>query len=385
MSLQSVPIDQITESHLQSLLDGGVVEDRHVEYKRDLPGRSEEPKRKFLATVTSFANGAGGDVVIGMDAPDGIPTELCGVGDVDVDQEKLRLHNLMRDRVDPPLHHAVIHSVPLTAGGMAFVIRIHASWQPPHMVKDAWRFYSRNSAGKYPLDVTELRRVFLRSAAAADRIRQFRAHRLGKIVAGETPEPLIEDPKIVLHLMPLMWEELGASIVVDDVSSVFQKLRPMDYGAEFRMNIDGFLGYRRGKAYAQLFRSGIIEVVDASRFVLFGNEQVRYTSGNEFVGALMRCLPMYLEILREVEVSEPYVFFVSLLGVKGCKFYGTPNEAFDRFTSTPFDREDLLLPEVIIEDDWEIKAGLRPILDSLWNAAGYSRCLYYDEAGKWKE
>ena len=43
------------------------------------------------------------------------------------------------------------------------------------------RFYSRNSAGKYALDVAELRGAFALSASVGERIREFRDFRLGKL------------------------------------------------------------------------------------------------------------------------------------------------------------------------------------------------------------
>jgi hypothetical protein len=63
MTLRSVPIDSITEDHLQSLIDDQVAELRIIEYKRELPGRSDGEKREFLADVCSFANTAGGDLI----------------------------------------------------------------------------------------------------------------------------------------------------------------------------------------------------------------------------------------------------------------------------------------------------------------------------------
>ena len=86
------------------------------------------------------------------------------------------------------------------------IIRVSRSWASPHMItfQDWSRFYSRNSAGKYPLDVMELRSAFLLSETAAERIRRFRAERIGRIIAGDTPIPMGEGAKIILHLIPLI-------------------------------------------------------------------------------------------------------------------------------------------------------------------------------------
>jgi len=48
------------------------------------------------------------------------------------------------------------------------------------------------------------------------------------------------------------------------------------------------------------------------------------------------------------------------------------------------DRDILLLPEIIIES-YEVSAEkvLRPLFDSIWNACGFPRDLYYNDNGEW--
>ena len=62
------------------------------------------------------------------------------------------------------------------------------------------RFYSRNSAGKYPLDVHELRAAFAMSERTAERTRAFRAERLAHVISGETPVAMLDGAKTVLHI-----------------------------------------------------------------------------------------------------------------------------------------------------------------------------------------
>src|SRR5215213_11170147 len=101
MTLMSVPIDSITEDHLQSLIDDQVAELRIIEYKRKVPGTSHEEKREFLADVCSFANAAGGDLVYGMTENGGMPRELPGFETSDIDGEINGLENSIRDGIGP--------------------------------------------------------------------------------------------------------------------------------------------------------------------------------------------------------------------------------------------------------------------------------------------
>ena len=67
------PLDQITEAVLKSLIENEVVERKNLDYKRDLPGRNDEQRRKFLSDVSSFTN----TVTVGS-RPYGENSGLCG-------------------------------------------------------------------------------------------------------------------------------------------------------------------------------------------------------------------------------------------------------------------------------------------------------------------
>jgi hypothetical protein len=88
MTLMSVPIDSITEGHLRSLIEDQVIELRLIEYKRELPGRSDRDKKEFLADVCSFANTAGGDLMYGIVESGGTPQHLVGIAADNVDARR---------------------------------------------------------------------------------------------------------------------------------------------------------------------------------------------------------------------------------------------------------------------------------------------------------
>jgi hypothetical protein len=85
-------IHEIGPDDLQALIGGPVAEGKTIEYKREMPGKGDS---EFLASVSSFANTSGGDLLIGVEAVDGIATALPGVELASPDQEKLRLEQLM--------------------------------------------------------------------------------------------------------------------------------------------------------------------------------------------------------------------------------------------------------------------------------------------------
>ncbi|MDP3064351.1 MAG: ATP-binding protein [Chloroflexota bacterium] len=160
MSLQRLQLDQITLADLQALVEHEVCEGKEIDYKEQLPGSSDGEKREFLYDVASFANCNGGDILYGVperrddqNRPTGMPASLTGIAIPNLDSEKLRLESLIRDGIEPRIVGVAFQPIPVGGTQAILMIRIPRSWSSPHMVKyqSASRFYSRNSAGKYPL------------------------------------------------------------------------------------------------------------------------------------------------------------------------------------------------------------------------------------------
>lgn len=202
-------IDQLEleeEKDLQELVDNQIPESKTIDYKESVTGNSDSDKKEFLADVSSFANAAGGYLIYGMRENSGIASELCGLENINADAEIRRLENIIRDGIKPRIPGVSLWAIPLRTSRDAIIIRIPMSWASPHMVtfKNDSKFYSRNSAGKYQLDVSELRAAFVLSETTTERIRDFRIERLSKIIAGETPVLLNETAKIILHIILLV-------------------------------------------------------------------------------------------------------------------------------------------------------------------------------------
>ena len=152
---------QVTKESLEALI-GVESESKYIEYKRSLPGKTDDAKREFLCDASSFANTEGGYLVFGIEEANGRATRLTGLPGINPDDEILRLEQMLRDGVRPPLTVETA-AVLLDGGSVAIVMRISKSWNPPHQVtfQKAARFYASASNEKYQLDVDELRSVFL--------------------------------------------------------------------------------------------------------------------------------------------------------------------------------------------------------------------------------
>jgi hypothetical protein len=202
MALIDVPLNRLQLEDLQALVVEQAREGRSLELKQLVEG-DDGAKREFLADVSSLANASGGDLVIGVREEDGIATELVGIPRADA--ETLRLENILRDGLQPRLPGVQTRIIDHDQERAVLVMRVPRSWAGPHMVayKRLSRFYSRNSAGKYQLDVGEIRAAFNSSQTAQAAVRDFRIERLSRITADQGGVPLLAGAKVVMHLIPL--------------------------------------------------------------------------------------------------------------------------------------------------------------------------------------
>ena len=164
-----------------------VGEGKTLEYKREMPGGPDGGRVRFLKAVSVFANTAGGDLLLGVEAVDGVAAALPGVDLDNPDGETLRLENMIRDGLEPRLPRVEVCPVKIAEHRYVLVVRVPRSWIAPHRVRKNRQFYARNAAGAYPLDVGELRAAFTMSETVAARIRDFRTYRLARIHGRETP------------------------------------------------------------------------------------------------------------------------------------------------------------------------------------------------------
>ena len=75
MSITNIHLQSVSKTDLEAL---EAFEGILIEYKRDLYARTADGNEEFLKDVSSFANTAGGHIIIGMDENGGLPTNLIG-------------------------------------------------------------------------------------------------------------------------------------------------------------------------------------------------------------------------------------------------------------------------------------------------------------------
>ena len=386
------PLEQITLSDLEDLIKECISEGKTIDYKRDMYGKIDPDKKELLKDASSFANTMGGDLVIGMDEANGVPTAIPGVSVSDVDAEKLRLDETIRRGIEPRIDFA-IHTIGTETGTTVFIIRARESWILPHRVVyhgQFGEFWARNSAGKYSMDTTELRRAFNLSESVYEKVKSFRQERLDEIARGNTPIPLKERARLIVHLIPLEALRSRVSLRIDDVMAFAQSFPPIGsrevggYGP--RLTFDGIVLFSGGKpdssenTYAQLYRNGIVEAVTDD--ISYEVDGKNHLAPNRYESHLLNELGVYLRSYKALSVSPPIWCLITLTGVKGAS---VRYSNYYLHTQHSIDRSVLQLPEFVVDDlDSSPVEILRPAFDLIWNAMGHPSSFNFDKDGKFK-
>lgn len=381
-------LEAIQETDLDALVANTVAEGKTLEYKRDLPGNTDGEKKEFLADVSSFANTSGGDVIFGVDETKGAPAAIPGIHFADQDADLRRLDSLLADGLDPRVRYAT-RVVPRNGNPPVLVLRVERGWIGPHRVvfKGHDKFYARNSAGKYPMDVTELRSAFTLSSTVTEKVRGFRMDRVMKAISGDTPVPMVSGIHTILHSIPL--ESLVQPIQYDVLRFEREphRCRPLVVatGWDRRINLDGVVTYSSSNngclSYTQLFRNGIVEALESywNAQEYQGKRVIPYAA---FEQDLLNYLKTIFDIQKELGVSSPISVALTLTYTKGLEM---AREVFSLEHGYAIKEEHLILPETVVEDfETPPTQVLKPIFDLIWNACGYPSSKNFDRDGNWK-
>lgn len=379
-------IKKIDKSDLKLLIDNEIPEDMTQEYKLEFPLTTPDNKIKFLASVSSFANTSGGDLIIGIkvDKESKLPKELVGVSvsNNSTDETIRGMDDLIRQGIQPRILEYQIHPIKLENSNFAFLIRIKKSWINPHRVTLSGhdKFYVRGAASTNQMDVAQLRSAFLLSETRIEKIKLFISERISNIYSNETPTPLPEGAKVILHIIPL------SSFDPEHVISLYENEKTIDRLVTLRCgptspeyNLDGILKTNRrdrdnqSSDYIQFFRQGIIESVSGNYLVSYEDKCIPIYL---FEKNLIKALENNLDILKLLNIEPPILIKISLTGIKNytrCKSqheFEKPREII---------KDILQLPETIIEN-YELASDqiLHNAFDALSNACGLPKSLNYD-------
>lgn len=374
--------DAIDQTDIQLLVDEGIPEGRTIEYKRELALAADSEKKEFLADISSFANANGGDLIYGVsertdEQGRAVPDEALGLEGFLEDERIRSLESLLISGIAPRIGFQ-IRAIPGFEKGPVLLIRVRQSWNRPHMVtfKGTSRFYSRNSMGKYQLDVQEIRSAFALSESLGQQVRDFRNERLLAVAGENTPIPMEANPKVVLHLIAVDGFTESFRLNLTEVEEHRRHLLFPLYsqGGLVRHNFDGLLVFStsneaRATTYCQLFRTGAVEAVGAN--IIRASNPEKFIPSTVIEREVRAMTARYLELLRVLDLGLPVIVMLALVGVRGYLIPGN-GPAFPDEPPFPIERDVLLLPDVLLEDDdVDVDEELAPIFEIMWQASGW--------------
>lgn len=382
---------ETSQTDIQRLIADRVQEGAHIDFKRELPAAwDSSAKHELLADVTAFANSGGGDIVYGVNENESAEASaICPLVLASVDQEVRRLQDFILTLSEPRLPGVQVQAVSVSEGGKeghVLVVRVPQSWASPHRVKTNQHFYVREGLRKRPLDVPELRALFVRTESQAQRVRDFRSDRLAKVLTEDTPTPLKEGPRLVVHVVPTQ-AALGL-VSIDPVpysrGVTYLPMIGREGGVAATLNFDGAfaaISYQNEKPvkYTQLFRQGFFESV----WVLepFGSVDEPLLPSMAYERYINQFLVQVRAELDRHGLQKDIAVFLSLLSADNVVFavrsdFGSGHHRFDR--------NSLLFPDVLIPAEVTPGAGMRPIYDLVCQSAGLAGSANYGADGDWK-
>lgn len=387
-------LKNITKEDLEQLIKNKKQEGVFLDFKRDLYGKTDTDKKELLKDVSAFANGMGGEIIIGIEEDNLSQAKtLCGITSPNIAMEKNRIEQIILNGLEPKLDSFKVRYINLDNHKYAIIIRIEHSPLFPHMVsfQKFNKFYIRKSDKNLLLDVYELRNIFLKSENIMQEIRKYNQDRINAIISGNGVIPTIQAPKVLINFIP--FDAFNRQTFVDLAKADIKMNFP-----EQRINFDGLLGYQMNdkgiNTYCQLYRNGIIEFLSSSNkvFNIIDNPfntiiteklNIIYGAKSGYEYYLIRKSYECIKILKKFRIQTPIYIFVSILDAKGYRIFYYNKYKENKITDA-IDRDILSLPEVELKDfNEDFKNKFRIISNMIWNSCGEKESINFAKDGSW--
>jgi hypothetical protein len=378
-------ISIIKENDIQGLVLARVAESAYLEFKRDLPLSDSSSRHEFLADVSAFANSSGGELLYGIDEDGEGQASAVVAQSGNPDEVARKFQDILLNGIEPRVPGLQVQPVSVK-GGFVLVLRVPQSWAGPHRVKSNQHFFIRESGRKRQLDVPEIRDLFLRSENKAQRVRDFRSERLGKLMSGEAPHRLVAGALLIGHFVPT--QSAFGTVQIDPIPYMRQRVLPIlgETVPFSRINADGALAVRNARpdgthGYSQLFRNGYFETVKVLPYGEGGSYAQLGSVAYEkhFIEVLRLLREEYIHLGIGTEITCMVSIFDAdhvELGIDRHRYMLDDHQGY-------FDRKVLVLPDVLLYEDLTAALALKPVFDLIWQSAGMERSANYDADGNW--
>lgn len=387
MHLDDIQLDNISLSDIEKLISDETNESSILDYKLELKVSKELDKKEFLADVSAFANSLGGYLIYGIAEEQGVPQgPIYGIQTEDIDAEIRKLDNIIRDGIEPRIIGINIQALKTEQNKFVIVIKIPRSLSAPHMVifQNYSRFYARNSAGKYQMDVSEIRRSILKENGNKEQIDKFYNERLDKIRNKDIPINFSTEALFCIHILPVISFVQPNLNAVTENWNINKKFIPINSrGIHMRSNFEGCLYYDDiAQSYVQQYRNGVIEAVTAGMAI----PAIKKIPGEIFEQEIFNSIIGYLEGLKLLGLTDSFWIRIGLLNAREYSIavsgYIIHPDGIKKET-IKLDRDEIILPEIFvddfdkIEDQNKMLALIKPSFNRMWQSFGQKESHYF--------
>lgn len=379
------------------LIENKVTENLFLEYKKLLNLDTDEQKRELCKDISSFANSEGGIIIYGVSEKNGYPDAINGLN-VNPNEEELRIRQILDSGIFPKLIGLEFKWIQIDNSKIdnyILLIKINPGINAPYQViyKKLNKFYKRKGAQVIEMDWLELKNSFTIDNIF-EKIVRFRNKRIKKLKNENLYNSNEKKARIVIHIIPSLSFKINYYIDLNKFkleNNSINKYIPTIFDNtwnEKRYNIDGLMLYNKIDkdnliSYLQVFRNGIVEIVD-DFWINLGCPNQKKIPVTGIQNSLLKNIKQYINFFEMMNIQYPIFLFLTILNAKGYKINFKNNFPIN-YDQMTLDRNTLFFPEIIIEKKEIIpELLLKPLFDSLWNAFGYDKCLNYDENGNYK-
>src|SRR5712691_2790715 len=203
-------LSEVTEADLRGILESGIEEHKHLDYKAELYANNEAGQKDFLIDVCAFANAEGGILLIGVpevrDPRNGQPTgapdlsKFEGIESPNPESVLLSYDSRVVSCVEERLSLET-RAIKLGNGKYVFAIRVPNSLNKPHCVRrdDKRYFPSRRDRHIYYMDVQEIKELVMRTASRQEQAEHLLLEALKEEQAQHTVPYLIFGTVPIFH------------------------------------------------------------------------------------------------------------------------------------------------------------------------------------------
>ncbi len=181
--------------------------------------------------------------------------------------------------------------------------------------------------------------------------------------------------RIIMHVIPR--DSLDPMKQIVATSDAKERLCPMGgSGGTTRYNAEG-LRNESNDDYIQLFRNGVIESVKT--FSIYDDKGE--IAGPNLEDGLITGLKEYLEAEKILGIKPPLLVMISMIGVKGHFIYQNPGLGCGSGYEINSDKVVPAPIKITSYENIDYVQVLKPVLDTIWQAAGIKGSPFYNADG----